>query len=318
MATAAPRKSGKKVAPASREPEGMARSELEMDFLMFMEVERSASPRTLENYRHAMSTFRRAQSASMTWEALTPDDFRLYLYEQMKAELGRSTIRLHFAALRSFFKFLTRRRGLIKNPLLEVQLPKLEKKLPVVLTLSQVETLLNLPLNTPREKQAPAWAPERDAAILELFYSTGVRISELASLNVEDVDVYSETLRVIGKGRKERICPVGGPAIRAMQRYQSRLGVYSGPLFRSKVGKRMTNQAINNVVEKYWKLSGLPVQVTPHKLRHSFATHLLNNGADLRSVQTLLGHASLSTTQIYTHVTTERMKEVYEDAHPRA
>lgn len=199
-----------------------------------------------------------------------------------------------------------------------MQLPKLEKKLPVVLTLSQVETLLNLPLNTPREKQAPAWAPERDAAILELFYSTGVRISELASLNVEDVDVYSETLRVIGKGRKERICPVGGPAIRAMQRYQSRLGVYSGPLFRSKVGKRMTNQAINNVVEKYWKLSGLPVQVTPHKLRHSFATHLLNNGADLRSVQTLLGHASLSTTQIYTHVTTERMKEVYEDAHPRA
>jgi len=296
----------------------MARSELEMDFLTFMEVERSASPKTLENYRHAMSTFRKGQPASMTWEALTPDDFRLYLYEQMKAELGRATIRLHFAALRSFFKFLTRRRGLVKNPLLEVQLPKPEKKLPVVLTLSQVETLLNLPLNTPREKQAPAWAPERDAAILELFYSTGVRISELASLNVEDVDVYSETLRVIGKGRKERICPVGGPAIRAMQRYQSRLGVYSGPLFRSKVGKRMTTQAINNVVEKYWKLSGLPVQVTPHKLRHSFATHLLNNGADLRSVQTLLGHASLSTTQIYTHVTTERMKEVYEDAHPRA
>lgn len=318
MAAAAPRKSGKKEAPARREPEGMERSELEMDFLTFMEVERSASPKTLENYRHAMSTFRKSQSASMTWEALTADDFRLYLYEQMKAELGRSTIRLHFAALRSFFKFLTRRRGLVKNPLLDVQLPKPEKKLPVVLTLSQVETLLNLPLNTPREKQAPAWAPERDAAILELFYSTGVRISELASLNVEDVDVYSETLRVIGKGRKERLCPVGGPAIRAMQRYQSRLGVYNGPLFRSKVGKRMTTQAINNVVEKYWKLSGLPVQVTPHKLRHSFATHLLNNGADLRSVQTLLGHASLSSTQIYTHVTTERMKEVYEDAHPRA
>lgn len=318
MATAAPRKSGKKEAPARREAEGMERSELEMDFLTFMEVERSASPKTLENYRHAMSTFRKSQPASMSWEALTADDFRLYLYEQMKAELGRSTIRLHFAALRSFFKFLTRRRGLVKNPLLDVQLPKPEKKLPVVLTLSQVEMLLNLPLNTPREKQSPAWAPERDAAILELFYSTGVRISELASLNVEDVDVYSETLRVIGKGRKERICPVGGPAIRAMQRYQSRLGVYEGPLFRSKVGKRMTTQAINNVVEKYWKLSGLPVQVTPHKLRHSFATHLLNNGADLRSVQTLLGHASLSTTQIYTHVTTERMKEVYEDAHPRA
>jgi site-specific recombinase XerD len=283
-----------------------------------MEVERSASPRTLENYRHALDTFRQKHQPFTTWETLVADDFRAYLYEQMKAGLGRATIRLHFAALRSFFKFLSRRRGLTHNPLLEVQLPKPEKKLPVVLTLAQIEALLALPLAVPKEKQAPAWAPERDAAILELFYSTGIRISELASLNVEDVDVYTETLRVLGKGRKERICPVGGPAIRALQRYQSRLGVYSGPLFRSKVGGRMTTQGINNVVEKYWKLSGLPIQVTPHKFRHSFATHLLNNGADLRSVQTLLGHASLSTTQIYTHVTTDRMKKVYDEAHPRA
>jgi site-specific recombinase XerD len=135
---------------------------------------------------------------------------------------------------------------------------------------------------------------------------------------VEHVDVYSETLRVLGKGRKERVCPIGGPAVRALQKYQSKLGVYEGPLFRSKVGKRMSTVAITDVVEKYWKLSGMPVHVTPHKFRHSFATHLLNNGADLRSVQTLLGHASLSTTQIYTHVSTQRMKEVYDGAHPRA
>jgi integrase/recombinase XerC len=291
---------------------------LTADFLQFMEVERNASPRTLTNYRHALDTLRSKLRGFTAWDELTAEDFRKYLFDQMKAQRGRATIRLHFAALRSFFKFLTRRKGLAYNPLLDVQLPKLEKKLPVVLTLTQVEQMLALPLTTPKEKQAPVWAAERDNAILELFYSTGVRISELASLNVSDVDVYSETLRVIGKGRKERVCPIGGPAVRAMQRYQSKAGVYDGPLFRSKLGTRMTVLAISNVVDKYRKLSGLPLQVTAHKFRHSFATHLLNNGADLRSVQTLLGHASLSTTQIYTHVSTQRMKEVYDDAHPRA
>lgn len=287
-------------------------------FLDFMTVERNSSPRTLTNYRHVLETFRTRHTGYTTWEALTADDFRKYLFEQMKAGLERGTIRLHFAALRSFFKFLTRRRGWTKNALLEVQLPKAQKKLPVVLSLTQMETILDLPMRTPKEKQAAAWAPERDAAIMELFYSTGIRISELASLNVSDVDIFSETLRVIGKGRKERLAPVGNHAMQALQRYRSKANVHDGPLFRSKVGKRLTTQAINDLVMKYWRLSGLPVQLTPHKFRHSFATHLLNNGADLRSVQTLLGHASLSTTQIYTHVTTERMKQVYEDAHPRA
>lgn len=283
-----------------------------------MEVERNASPRTLENYRHALDTFRQQAAGFSAWEALTPDVFRQYLFTQMKAELGRATIRLHFAALRSFFKFLVRRCGLEKNPLLEVQLPKREKKLPVTLTVAQVTSMLDLPMATPKEKQAPAWSPERDAAILEMFYSTGVRISELAGMNVEDVDVYTETVRVLGKGRKQRLCPMGDPAVRAVQRYRSKAGVHEGPLFRSKVGKRMTTQAITDIVRKYCRLAGVPVNVTPHKFRHSFATHLLDNGADLRSVQELLGHASLSTTQIYTHVTTERMKKVYDEAHPRA
>ncbi|MCE9519923.1 MAG: tyrosine-type recombinase/integrase, partial [Verrucomicrobia bacterium] len=228
-----------------------------------MEVERSASPRTLENYRHAMDTLRTKHRGFTSWEALTADDFRKYLFEQMKSGLGRATIRLHFAAFRSFYKYLTRRRGWTVNPLLDVQLPKPEKKLPVVLTLTQVEQMLALPMTAPKEKQAPVWAGERDTAILELFYSTGIRLSELTELNVEDVDVYSETMRVFGKGRKQRVCPIGGPALRAMQRYQSKLGVHHGPLFRSKVGKRMSTQAVNDVIAKYWRLSGLPIQVTP-------------------------------------------------------
>ena len=220
--------------------------------------------------------------------------------------------------MRSFFKYLTRRKGWKHNPLLDVQLPKQEKKLPVVLSVKQVIEMIELPLKMEHDKQAPAWAPERDTAILETFYSSGMRLSELASLNVEDIDSITECARVIGKGRKERICPLGSPALNAIQRYRVKAGVHGGPLFLSKLRKRITLQSLGDVVEKYWKRSGLPVHVTPHKLRHSFATHLLNNGADLRAVQTLLGHASLSTTQIYTHVSTARMKEVYEQAHPRA
>lgn len=287
-------------------------------FLKFMEAERRSSPRTVENYAHSLKSFRDQHKGFTAWDALTADDFRKYLFVLMKQEKGRATIRLHFSALRSFFKWLTRRQGWTTNPLADVQLPKQEKKLPVVLTLTQVTDMLDLPMKTPKERTAPAWAQERDAAILEFFYSTGMRLSELAGLNVEDVDSYSETVRVFGKGSKERLLPVGGPALEAMQRYRLKAAVHSGPLFLSKLRKRITTQAIGDVVEKYCRLAGLPIHVTPHKLRHSFATHLLNNGADLRSVQELLGHASLSTTQIYTHVSTQRMKEVYDAAHPRA
>ncbi|MBL9176866.1 MAG: tyrosine-type recombinase/integrase, partial [Verrucomicrobiaceae bacterium] len=142
--------------------------------------------------------------------------------------------------------------------------------------------------------------------------------SELVALNVEDIYTYTETVRVLGKGSKESICPVGSKALEAVQRYRMQAGVHAGALFLSKLRRRITGQAVADVITKYWRASGLPVHLTPHKLRHSFATHLLNNGADLRSVQELLGHASLSTTQIYTHVSTQRMKEVYEQSHPRA
>ncbi|MES2594635.1 MAG: tyrosine recombinase XerC [Verrucomicrobiota bacterium] len=299
-------------------PTSPPEDKLSAAFIEFMEVERRSSPRTLDNYDHALSEFRERHKGFTKWEDLTADDFRLYLFGMMKRELGRATIRLHFAALRSFFKWLTRRQGWTANPLLDVQLPKQEKKLPVVLTVTQISDMLALPLKLPKSSRDAVWAPERDTAILEMFYSTGMRLAELASLNVEDVDAYSDTVRVIGKGRKERLLPVGTPAMEAVQRYRQKAGVHGGALFLSKLRRRITTQAIADVVDKYWKASGMPVHVTPHKLRHSFATHLLNNGADLRSVQELLGHASLSTTQIYTHVSTQRMKEVYEAAHPRA
>jgi site-specific recombinase XerD len=160
--------------------------------------------------------------------------------------------------------------------------------------------------------------PRRDAAILEMFYSSGLRLSELASLDVADVDVYSETVRVVGKGRKERVVPVGAPALEAIQHYRRAAGVDAGPLFISKVRKRIGVAAVWLMLKRYLRHTSIPLEVSPHKLRHSFATHLLDAGADLRSVQSLLGHSSLSTTQIYTHVTVERLRKAYEEAHPRA
>ena len=288
------------------------------DFLSFLEVERNASHRTLRNYEHSLNKYKESYEGFEDWFSCTSDDFREYLYECMKLEMARSTIRLHFSALRSFFKFLTRRRGLKLNPLLDIQLPKANRTLPLVLTLKQVEQLLSLPFNVKQPKQAPQWASARDAAILEVFYSTGIRLSELADLKFDDFDFFNETIKVKGKGSKERIVPVGSHAIEALNKYFHQAKIKEGPLFISKSRKRISSRAISDVVKKYTELAGFPVGVSPHKLRHSFATHLLDNGADLRSVQNLLGHSSLSTTQIYTHVSIERIKKTYNNAHPRA
>ena len=288
------------------------------DFLSFLEVERNASHRTLRNYEHSLNKYKESYKGFEDWFSCTSDDFREYLYECMKLEMARSTIRLHFSALRSFFKFLTRRRGLKLNPLSDIQLPKANRTLPLVLTLKQVEQLLSLPFNVKQPKQAPQWASARDAAILEVFYSTGIRLSELADLKFDDFDFFNETIKVKGKGSKERLVPVGSHAIEALNKYFHQAKIKEGPLFISKSRKRISSRAISDVVKKYTELAGFPVGVSPHKLRHSFATHLLDNGADLRSVQNLLGHSSLSTTQIYTHVSIERIKKTYNNAHPRA
>jgi integrase/recombinase XerC len=286
-------------------------------FLEHLEVERNVSPLTLTNYRHALERFRKTVPQP-AWKDLRADHFRRYLFEQMKAGLAKPTVRLHFAALRTFYRFLVERHGLKDNPLKQVQLPKLDRGLPVVLSRKQIDTLLAAPLAMEKSDRAPKWMPQRDAAILELFYSSGLRLAELSSLTVRDVDIFNETVRVMGKGRKERIVPVGALALEALQKYRQAARVDMGPLFINKSRKRISTRSVWLSLRRYLAFAGIPLTISPHKLRHSFATHMLDAGADLRSVQSLLGHASLSTTQIYTHVTTERLKKAYDDAHPRA
>ena len=286
------------------------------EFLRYLENERNASPRTLKAYCQALTAFRAENKTP--WKQCTRDNFRDYLFAIAKRGQARSYVRLQFSALRTFYQFLTARKGLQHNPVREVQLPKIEKKLPLVLTRQQVEELLAAPTREAKNRSAPVWMPLRDVAIMELFYSSGLRLSELAALDVADVDLYTESVRVFGKGRKERVCPVGLPALEAISRYRAAANVHSGPLFINKSRRRLSPRSIWLVLKRYLRHTSIPISISPHKLRHSFATHMLDRGADLRSVQALLGHASLSTTQIYTHVTVERLKKAYADAHPRA
>ena len=286
------------------------------EFLRYLAIERNASSRTLKAYRQALTAFRAENKAA--WKKCTANDFRDYLFAIMKRGQARSYVRLQFSALRTFYQFLAARKGLRHNPARDVQLPKIDKKLPLVLTRQQVEELLAAPARVAKNRAAPVWMPLRDVAIMELFYSSGLRLSELAALDVADVDPYTELVRVFGKGRKERICPVGLPALEAISRYRAAANIHSGPLFINKARRRMSTRSIWLILKRYLRHTSIPISISPHKLRHSFATHMLDRGADLRSVQALLGHASLSTTQIYTHVTVERLKKAYADAHPRA
>jgi integrase/recombinase XerC len=289
---------------------------LSEEFLRHLANERNASPRTLKAYRQALTAFRAENQTP--WKKCRSDDFRDYLFMITKRGQARSYVRLQFSALRTFYQFLGARKGLRGNPVREVHLPRIERKLPLVLTRQQVEELLSAPTREMKSRSAPTWMPLRDVAIMELFYSSGLRLSELAALSVADVDPYTESVRVFGKGRKERVCPVGLPALEAISRYRAAANVHSGPLFINKARKRISPRSIWLVLKRYVRLTSIPISISPHKLRHSFATHMLDRGADLRSVQALLGHASLSTTQIYTHVTVERLKKAYADAHPRA
>ena len=292
-------------------------------YLEFQRTERNASVRTLRNYSHALNAYEEWCGENFrSWRDCAADDFRKYLFELMKQELARSTIRLRFSALRSFYKYLVHRCGLGVNPLAEIQLPKPERKLPVVLSLSQIEQLLEMPQRMEPESRAQPWQAARDVAILELFYSSGLRVSELVALDVSDADFLSETLRVVGKGNKERLVPIGSHAMAALQKYRQQASVHEGPLFINKnkdpSKRRLSARSVQMLLKNYLAATDIGFEVTPHNLRHTFATHMLVHGADLRSVQTLLGHASLSTTQIYTHVTKERMREAYDSAHPRA
>ncbi len=296
-----------------------ADSALVVRFLEYMEGERNASPRTLEAYERSLRQFRSwMQQRFCSWHACSEQDFRAWLYDALAQELKPASIRLRFAALRSLYAYMMRREGLAANPLAEVMLPRARHNLPVHLSLHQMEELLSLPLRTPVDKKSPPWLPFRDAAILELFYSCGMRLSELVSLNAESLQD-TDCVRVMGKGRKVRLVPVGDYAREAVRKYRELVSLSPGdPLFISRLGRRMTGRSVQLMLDKYLRLSDIPFHISPHKLRHTFATHLLDAGADLRAVQELLGHTSLSTTQIYTHVTKSRMKAAYMQAHPRA
>lgn len=289
-------------------------------FIRYMKAERNASPHTQQSYCRALGQFRVWMDKRFSsWAACSAHDFRGWLYEAMQEELKSATIRLRFAALRSFYNYLVRCGEVESNPLADIALPKAGHNLPVHLNLSQMEELLSMPFRVPRSDKSPAWLPYRDAAILELFYSCGMRLSELVSLNANALQDSDRCIRVVGKGRKVRLVPVGDYAREALRVYREQAGIYGvSPLFISRLGRRMTGRSIQLMLDKYLRYSDIPFHISPHKLRHTFATHMLDAGADLRSVQELLGHASLSTTQIYTHVTKTRMKEVYSSAHPRA
>lgn len=287
------------------------------NFLSYLEAEKNASRHTVSTYRTAIESFREFRP-SRAWPTLQADDYRAWVLDMMKREMARASVRLRLSALRAFNEFLKLRNILKRNILHDVLMPKAEKQIPRFLTTGQVETLIETPAKQEKSQQAPAWMGARDTAIIELFYSTGMRLSELTGLDVGDVDVIGETARVTGKGNRERICPLGGPALEAISRYRHAASVHGGPLFINKSRRRLTSRSVWAMMKVRLVQAGLPSTLSPHKLRHSFATHLLDNGADLRSVQTLLGHSSLSTTQIYTHVTIERLKTAYLAAHPRA
>jgi integrase/recombinase XerC len=246
------------------------------------------------------------------------DAVRMYLAFLNEKHYSKATVARKLATLRSFYKFLVKRNEVSSNPVVAVRTPKQEKKLPRFLEYEEVKKLLETP-------PMDSWLGVRDRAIMETLYSTGIRVSELVALNMDDIDFLGEVVHVRGKGKKERIAPIGSSALQVIQYYmefrnkraQSNSNFDSKVLFVNKHGRRLSTRSVRRKMDKYLKMAGLDIAISPHTLRHSFATHMLNNGADLRSVQELLGHQSLSTTQVYTHLTTNKLKEVYESAHPR-
>ncbi len=291
------------------------------------------SPKPAELKSSSPRTSAPAAPRPVNWRAIEPFQCRRYLMSLMQAGLKRATVALRIAGLRSFYRFLMRR-GVVKdNPLSGLIMPKREKRLPRFLTLQQVNDLLHAPLAAAEppvegEKRGPGrpslpHVPWRDKAILEVLYSGGLRVHEIARLNREHIDFLAEVINVRGKGGKQRMCPVGRPALDAVETYWSKLppefpGGPSSPAFHNAHGGRLNVREVQRAMKKYCKMAGIGADLTPHKLRHSFATHMLDAGADLRSVQELLGHSSLSTTQVYTHVTSARLKQVYDKTHPRA
>ena len=311
-------------------------------FAAYLEHERNASGHTVASYLMDIAQFVR-----FTWtgDALPPypwtsvDRFkaRAFLVDFQKRGSEATTTSRKLSSLRSFYKYLERENLAGTNPFTGLKAPKRARKLPAFLSPPEVSRLLEMPLKhwaerkpggSERVRKLAEYAAHRDAAMLEVLYSTGARISEIAGLTDPQVDLLSGVVQVRGKGKKERLCALGRPALKAVKtnlalRHElwpsvSDRRLPARPLFLNTRGGRLTPRSVERLLKRYLAMAGLNTLITPHALCHSFATHMLDAGADLRSVQELLGHASLSTTQIYTHVTVEKMKKVYDDAHPRA
>ena len=294
------------------------------NFIIFLKVEKNASPNTIESYQNDIWQFIDflAEDLQIPEGKIMPTQVdhlvvRKYLALLQKKGLARTTTARKLAALRSFFRYLCREEVLPANPLIVVSTPKLQKRLPKFLFQDEIKAFMEAPnCNNP--------AGLRDRAILEILYSSGLRVSELTGLKTGDVDLAYGYARVMGKGAKERVVPVGTMALRALETYlQSGRPFLAGKAetksaFLNKFGKALSARSVRNIVNKYFKEVSIERKISPHTLRHTFATHLLDGGADLRSVQELLGHVKMSTTQIYTHVTKQQLKKVYEKTHPRA
>ncbi len=294
-------------------------------YIKYLALEKGASEHTCRSYFNDLSHLAGFISASglipkskrgeVDVSRIDRDIIRIYLRALFRSN-KRSSIARKLAAIRSFFQYLVREGIISTNPAKGVATPKREKYIPSTLSIDEMFRMLDAP-----DKSNPIGL--RDRAILELLYSSGIRVGELTQLNCDDVDLELGIIKVLGKGRKERIVPIGSKAIEAIKNYLGRRGLPSGngsdrPLFINTRGGRLTDRTVRRIVEKYGKECGLARSISPHALRHTFATHLLDAGADLRDIQELLGHVSLSTTQKYTHVSIDGLMEVYDKAHPRS
>lgn len=309
-------------------------------FVKYLENERNASKHTTSSYLLDIGQFMdftRGSSAKGAFSWGSADRFaaRRFLVEFQKAGMEATTTGRKLASLRSFYKFMLREGYVDQNPFTGLRAPKRSRKLPEILSVEETVRLMDAPLNVLKSEENKTgvaatqreYAAFRDAAVLEVLYSTGARVGEITGLEYRNVDLLSSIVKVKGKGMKERLCPLGGPACRALRTMMEKAAQLwpdsekkSGnkPVFRNLRGGAMTTRSVERMIKKYLGFAGLNTRLSPHALRHSFATHMLDSGADLRTVQELLGHASMSTTQIYTHITVERLKKVYDEAHPRA
>jgi len=282
-------------------------------FLEYQGVERGASPHTLRSYAADLSEFTRflADEKIGGWAAADTRVVRAFVARLHRRGLAKASIARKLAAVRSCFRFLARRGVLAVNPARQVRSPRLGRRLPSFLPVDETTVLLG---GAPE----PSLGGARDRALLELLYASGLRVAEGCGLDVDDLDEARRTVRVLGKGDKERMVPVGETALEALAAYLERRGRRRGPLFLNARGGRLTARSAHRIVRARARAAGISQRVTPHTLRHSFATHMLGAGADLRLIQELLGHRRLSTTQRYTHVSPEHLMRVYDAAHPRA